>query len=404
MDEAARAILRRLLATHVEAIIDIGTEWVRETAAVDLRGRSPAETRALVAESVRAYAAQIEDGELGPRDAFIDRVTSLRSGHRFHASTLLRGFFSFRRGLELVLAQEAVPDAVALAILRDVDAISVDAAFLTADTYAGKLHAVIEATRDELLRKEKLAALGSLVAGVAHEINTPLGVAVTAVSLAQDRIAELQAAFEAGTLRQRDMRQGLGQAREAGEMALGNLRRASGLVASFKQIAVDQTSEARRPLVLGQYVREVVASLAPLYRRTPHRVVVEVRAEVAVTTFAGAISQVCTNMLQNALTHAFPEGQVGQVTLWVDRAADGRVELGCGDDGVGMSGGVLRRIFEPFFTTTRGRGGSGLGMHIVHNLVTDLLGGTITAESTPGRGTSFTIRFPAETERRDATG
>lgn len=394
MDQAL-STLRRLLDAHADAIIDAGTEWVRESASVDLASRPYAETRALVEASVRAYTAQLFDGDLAPRDAFIERVTSLRSGLRFHVSTLLRGFFSFRRGLELLLAREQVADALALDILRRVDAISVDAAFLTADTYATKLHAVLDATRDELMRKEKLAALGGLVAGVAHEINTPLGVAVTAVSLAQDRVADLQAAFEAGTLRQKDMRHGLAQAREAGEMALGNLRRAAGLVASFKQIAVDQASEASRPLALGQYVREVVASLAPMYRRTPHRVTVEVRADPSATTFAGAISQICTNLLHNALTHAFPSGQVGTVTLWVDRAADGRLELGCRDDGVGMAPEVLRRIYEPFYTTTRGRGGSGLGLHIVHNLVTDLLRGTIVAESTPGRGTSFTIRFSA---------
>lgn len=387
--------LRRLLDAHADAIVDAGTAWVRESAAVDLGSRPYAETRALVAECGRAYAALLFDADGRPRDAFIERVTSLRSGQRFHVSTLLRGFLSFRRGLEQVLAREGVEASVALELLQRVDAVSVDAALLTADIYATKLHAVLDATRDELMRKEKLAALGGLVAGVAHEINTPLGVAVTAVSLAQDRMHDLQTAFEAGTLRQKDMRHGLAQAREASEMALGNLRRAAGLVASFKQIAVDQTSEVSRPLALGQYVREVVASLGPLYRRTPHRVVVEVRADPRVTTFAGAISQLCTNLLQNALVHAFPEGQVGTVTLWVDRADGGLLELGCRDDGVGMAPAVLRRVFEPFFTTTRGRGGSGLGLHIVHNLVHDLLRGTIAAESTPGRGTSFTIRFPA---------
>ncbi len=319
----------------------------------------------------------------------------MRSGQRFHVSTLLRGFFAFRRGLELVMERESITASVALEILRRIDALSVDAAFLTADTYVTKLHAVLDATRDELMRKEKLAALGGLVAGVAHEINTPLGVAVTAVSLAQDRVHELQAAFDAGTLRQRDMRQGLAQAREAAEMALGNLRRTAGLVASFKQIAVDQASEARRTLALGQYVREVVASLGPLYRRTPHRVVVDVRADPVVDTFAGAVSQLCTNLLQNALVHAFPEGQVGTVTLWVDTDPAGRCELGCRDDGAGMPPGVLRRVFEPFFTTTRGRGGSGLGLHIVHNLVTEMLRGTIAVDSAPGRGTTFTVHFPA---------
>ena len=183
-------------------------------------------------------------------------------------------------------------------------------------------------------------------------------------------------------------------------MTLGNLRRAAEMVANFKQIAVDQASEARRTVALGPYVREVVASLGPLYRRTPHRVMVLVKAEVEVTTFVGAISQVCTNLVQNALIHAFPGGRVGLVTLEVDLDRERGALIVCRDDGVGMEAAVLRRVFEPFFTTQRGRGGSGLGMHIVHNLVTDLLGGSIDVSSTPERGTEVTIRLPAHAEPR----
>lgn len=183
-------------------------------------------------------------------------------------------------------------------------------------------------------------------------------------------------------------------------MTLGNLRRAAGMVGNFKQIAVDQASEARRAVSLGPYVREVVASLGPLYRRTPHRVSVSVLHEVEVTTFVGAISQVCTNLVQNALLHAFPDGTPGQITLTVDRHGDDGALLLCRDDGAGMEATVLRRIYEPFFTTQRGRGGSGLGMHIVHNLVTDLLGGEITVESSPGAGTQVAIRLPAQAPER----
>src|SRR5690606_35360210 len=123
---------------------------------------------------------------------------------------------------------------------------------------------------------------------------------------------------------------------------------------------------------------------------------VEVRAALTVRAHAGAISQICTNLLQNALAHAFPKGHVGTVRLWVDRAGGDQAELGCADDGVGMTPEVARRIYEPFFTTLRGRGGSGLGMHVVHNLVTGALAGTISATSRPGAGASFVIRFPVE--------
>ncbi|MDC0673612.1 sensor histidine kinase [Nannocystis radixulma] len=388
--------LRRLLAAHEEAIVETGTAWVREMAAVDLAGRPTSETRALVAESVRAYGALLLAGDPRPRDAFIERVTTLRSNLRFRISTLLRGFFAFHRALEPILARDSVPHQLAFDILRRVDAACFEAAFLTADTYAHKLHEVVDTAQRELLRREKLAALGGLVAGVAHEINTPLGVAITAVSLMQDCVDELRHAFAAGSLRQRDLRDGLARAGEAGGMALGNLQRATGLVTGFKQLAVDQTSESRRPVALGPHLCELLASLAPLYRRGPHRVDVDVRADVVVDTYPGALAQIVTNLLHNALVHAFPEGHVGTVILSIARDDDGRVELGCADDGVGIPPRLLRRIYEPFFTTARGRGGSGLGLHIVHNLVTELLGGTIHTESEPGRGTRFTIRFPAD--------
>jgi len=398
--DPALTTLRRLLAEHAEEIVDAGTAWVRAEAHDDLSPRPYAETRALVASTLRMYEAQIFSGDTGPRDEFIEAVTSKRSNLKFRVSTLLRGFVSFREGLLRLLAREGVPPELALPIVRRVDEVSAEASFLTADIYVAKLNRVLDATREELIRKDKLAALGGLVAGVAHEINTPLGVAVTAASLAGDRLREIEEAFVAGSLRRQDLQHGLAQAQEAARMTLGNLRRAADMIGNFKQIAVDQSSEAQRTVALGPYVREVVASLGPLYRRTRHRVVVEVRAEVELTTFVGAVSQVCTNLVHNALVHAFPDERTGTVTLGVDRDGDGGAVLVCHDDGVGMAPEVLRRVFDPFFTTQRGRGGSGLGMHIVHNLVTALLGGTVEVSSTPNQGTRVTIHLPARLPSR----
>lgn len=392
--EAPLHTLRRLLDEHADEIVDAGTTWVRSESPADLSPRPYSDTRGLVATTVHMYAAQIFAGDTGPRDEFIDAVTSNRSNLKFSVSTLLRGFVSFREGLVRLLARLGVPPDSALPIMRRVDEVSAEASFLAADIYVAKLNRVLDATREELIRKDKLAALGGLVAGVAHEINTPLGVAVTAASLAADRLRDVDEAFVAGTLRRQDLQHGLSQAQEAARMTLGNLRRAAEMVANFKQIAVDQASEARRTVALGPYVREVVASLGPLYRRTPHRVIVVVKADVEVTTYVGAISQVCTNLVQNALIHAFPGGRVGLVTIEVDRDDTGGALLICRDDGVGMETSVLRRVFEPFFTTQRGRGGSGLGMHIVHNLVTDLLGGSIDVASEPEVGTQVSIRLP----------
>lgn len=395
MDEALTT-LRCLLDERADEVVDEGTTWVRAEAQADLSTRPYAETRALVAQCLKFYRAHIFDGDTGPREAFIEAVTSKRSNLKFSVSTLLRGFMSFRVAVVHLLARSGVPADQALAITRKLDEVSAEASFRTADLYVEKLNRVLDATREELIRKDKLAALGGLVAGVAHEINTPLGVAVTAASLVSDRLREVQEAFDAGTLRRQDLARGLGQAQEAARLTLGNLRRAADLVGNFKQIAVDQTSEARRRVDLGPYVREVVASLGPLYRRTPHRVSVDVKAEVEINTLVGAVSQVCTNLVQNALMHAFPGDRPGVITLEVDRDGDRGASLVCRDDGVGMDPQVLRRICEPFFTTQRGRGGSGLGMHIVHNLVTDLLGGTIEIASTPGHGTRITLRLPAD--------
>jgi signal transduction histidine kinase len=392
--------LRRLLDEHADEIVDEGTAWVRAESQADLSERPYAETRGLVAQCLEFYEAHIFRGDTEPREQFIEVVTSNRSNLKFSVSTLLRGFLSFREAVVRLLARVDIPAWQALAITRRVDEVSAEASFRTADIYVAKLNRVLDATRDELIRKDKLAALGGLVAGVAHEINTPLGVAVTAASLVADRLRDIDEAFTAGTLRRQDLAGGLAQAQEAARLTLGNLRRAADMVSNFKQIAVDQTSEARRKVALGPYVREVVASLGPLYRRTPHRVVVEVRAEVEVTTLVGAVSQVCTNLVQNALLHAFPSGEAGLVTVVVDRDGERGALLICRDDGVGMEAQVLRRIYEPFFTTLRGRGGSGLGMHIVHNLVTDLLGGAIDVASTPGVGTEVRIHLPRQAPER----
>lgn len=386
--------LRRLLDEHGEAIVDAATRWVRAGAAQDLDSRPYEETRGLIVQEVAAYVGWLYAGDSRQRDQFIERVTSNRSNLRFHVSTLLRGLMGFRRGVEHVLAE--VPTAEALAVVQLLDEAYAEFAFRTADIYVDKLYRVLDATREELIRKDKLAALGELVAGVAHEISTPLGVAVTAASLAADRLQEVEQAFTAGSLRKQDLRHGLSQAQEATGMALGNLRRAADLVASFKQIAVDQTSEALRSVELGPYLRDLVSSLAPLFRRTPHRVVVVERRAVEMRTRVGAVSQVCTNLIQNALMHGYPRpGVAGLIALTVD-SDDTAAVITCEDDGEGMSEAVLRRIYEPFFTTLRGRGGSGLGMHIAHTLVTDLLGGRIEVSSTAGAGTKVTLRLPLQ--------
>jgi ligand-binding sensor domain-containing protein/signal transduction histidine kinase len=245
----------------------------------------------------------------------------------------------------------------------------------------------------QLVQSEKLASLGALVAGVAHEINTPVGVGVTAASTLQDWAQRVQQQQAAATLTRSELDRFLNVAGESAHILLKNLQRAADLIQSFKQVAVDQSSGERRRFDIKAYVHEVLQSLAPKLNRTPHRVTVECPDELLVDSYPGALAQILTNFIGNSLLHAFPQERAGEIRISV--AADGEaVVLRYQDDGIGIPPENLQRIYDPFFTTKRGSGGSGLGMHIVYNLVTQMLGGTITATSTPGRGTAFEVRFP----------
>jgi ligand-binding sensor domain-containing protein/signal transduction histidine kinase len=247
----------------------------------------------------------------------------------------------------------------------------------------------------QLVQSEKLASLGALVAGVAHEINTPVGVGVTAASTLQDWAARVQQQQANATLTRSELDRFLQIAGESTQILLKNLQRAADLIQSFKQVAVDQSSGERRRFEVRAYIDEVLLSLAPRLNRTPHKVAVECPPSLVIDSYPGALAQILTNFLGNSLAHAFPSGQAGQIRISV-AAEDTCVLLRYSDNGIGIPRENLVRIYDPFFTTKRGAGGSGLGMHIVYNLVTQLLGGSIAATSTEGQGTTFEVRFPAE--------
>ncbi len=249
----------------------------------------------------------------------------------------------------------------------------------------------------QLVDAEKMAALGGLVAGVAHEINTPLGVSVTAASHLQGETQRLQRLLEGGELTRADLDAYHAVARESSELILRNLQRASTLVRSFKQVAVDQSSEERRHIVLAQYVEEVLTSLRPALKRTRHRIIVDCPADLGFVTLPGAIYQVLVNLIMNSLIHAFGPEDEGEIRIEAARKPD-HVLLTYADNGRGMPEEARARIFEPFFTTRRGQGGSGLGMHIVFNLVTQALGGSIECDSAAGQGVYFSIRIPIAAE------
>ncbi len=247
----------------------------------------------------------------------------------------------------------------------------------------------------QLLESEKMAALGGLVAGVAHEINTPLGVTVTAASHLQEEAARLARLAAEGALGAAELEHFRAIAQETAELMLRNLQRADRLIKSFKLVAVDQTTEERRTIEIGAYLNDILVSLGPVLKKTPHRVRIDCPQPLTLTTYPGALYQIVSNLVMNSLTHAFTAGQPGEIVLRVWRDGE-HWYLEYSDNGKGMSEEVCARIFEPFFTTRRGQGGSGLGMHLVYNLVTQLLKGSIHVESAPGAGARFALSLPLE--------
>lgn len=251
----------------------------------------------------------------------------------------------------------------------------------------------LKLAQSHLVESEKLAALGGLVAGVAHEINTPLGVGVTAASHLQLETRRLQSLLEGNELKRSDLENYQSIAMESSEIILRNLGRADKLVKSFKQVAVDQGSEAPREIELAEYLDEILTSLRPTLKRTGHKIEVVCPQGLSFVTQPGALYQVVVNLVMNSVIHAFEEGKAGEIRIEATRREDA-VVLSYADNGRGMDEDARRRIFEPFFTTRRGQGGSGLGMHIVFNLVTQVLRGSIEFDSAPGQGVYFSIRIP----------
>jgi signal transduction histidine kinase len=261
---------------------------------------------------------------------------------------------------------------------------------------------VLKTTQAELLDQEKFASLGTIVAGVAHEVNTPIGVGVTASSALKQATVRLQKKVEAGELKKSDLMSYIEVAARSADILEANLGRAAELVRSFKQVAVDQSSEAVRVVELGQYVHDVMTSLRPELRKAGHAVTVDAPRPLQLETTPSAIWQIVSNLVMNSILHAFEPAQHGHLTISVTEAEDAAI-LVYRDDGKGMNPDVRRRIFEPFFTTKRGQGGSGLGLSIVYNLVTKTLGGTILCTSAPDVGTEFMITIPMRSsERGDA--
>jgi PAS domain S-box-containing protein len=251
-------------------------------------------------------------------------------------------------------------------------------------------------TQNSLIEAEKLAALGRLVAGVAHEVNNPVGISLTVASSLERKTALFGAEVARGEIRRSSLTDFLQASRDASSQLVANLNRAAELITSFKQVAADRNYSDQRTFDLGDLTEQVVMSLRPGLRK--HRLTLSVECEPNLTmnSYPGPYGQVLTNLFLNSVAHAFPDGRAGAVDLKVRAAGPDHVEVIFSDDGCGMSLDVRRRAFDPFFTTRRDQGGTGLGLHIVYSIVTSRLGGRLDLDSEPGQGTRVQMVLPRE--------
>jgi two-component system NtrC family sensor kinase len=304
-------------------------------------------------------------------------IEELPENRRDELGEVIRGFNQIQRRLRSTILR-----------IREAEDAARTSARQTAQAMAD-----LRQTQESLLQAERLASLGGLVAGVAHEINTPVGIALTSASVLKDATDEMQAAVAGEGLKKSVVLRYLDTAAESARLIMNNAHRAAHLIHSFKQIAVDQTSEARRRFALMEYVEEIVTSLQPKLKTIRIDMKLDGAADIMLDSYPGAFAQVITNLVLNCVEHAFGADQEGRIEISARQAGE-TVEIALADNGKGIAPDVLDRIFDPFFTTRRGQGGTGLGLNIVYNLVAKQFGGTITVRSTLGLGTEFILRIP----------
>ncbi|HKS18239.1 MAG TPA: PAS domain S-box protein [Bradyrhizobium sp.] len=249
-------------------------------------------------------------------------------------------------------------------------------------------------TQNSLIEAEKLAALGRLVAGIAHEVNNPVGISLTVASALERKTALFAGEVARGDLRRSSLNDYLETSRDASAQLVANLNRAGELITSFKQVAADRNYSDQRVFDLGDLTEQVVMSLRPGLRKHHLTLNVDCQPDLTMNSYPGPYGQVLTNLFLNSVAHAFPDGKAGAVDIRVRASGHDNVEVIFSDNGVGMSLDVRRRAFDPFFTTRRDQGGTGLGLHIVYSIVTTRLGGRLDLDSEPGGGTRIRMILP----------
>jgi signal transduction histidine kinase len=263
----------------------------------------------------------------------------------------------------------------------------------TIEKYSVSLESMVAERTSQLLNAEKMAALGELVAGISHEINTPVGTALTAASFLEKNAGLMIQRINRNEVKRSELVGFLHSIEDAMTLTLSNLGRASELIQSFKKIAVDRTSDEKRLFRIKEYLHDILISLKPRFKRTNHNIEIKCADDLEIESYPGALSQVLTNLILNSLIHAFPNDDFGgQIMISVEKNDD-NVVINYSDNGTGIPQENIPKIYLPFFTTKRGVGGSGLGLNIVFNLVTHKLGGTIECTSRLGKGTVFIIKF-----------
>jgi signal transduction histidine kinase len=253
----------------------------------------------------------------------------------------------------------------------------------------------LNAAQQNLIDAERLAALGGLVAGVAHEVNNPIGISLTVASSFARRAEMFEAELRSdGQLRRSQLEEFVRTSRDAAQQLVANLHRAGELIQSFKQVAVDRSHAERRQFGLSEATDQIIASLRPVLKKAAIALSVDVPEGLMIDGYPGSYGQILTNLFLNAAYHAFPDGRSGTISISARPRGSDDVEIIFADNGAGMTPDVQRQAFDPFFTTRRNEGGTGLGLHIVYNLVTQQLGGRMMLDSRLGQGTTFRIIMP----------